>query len=126
MTDTIGADERRKAPTRVYLLRHAESANNSTKRSSNRDKAPRAPDPPLSQVGEQQARAAADFFSKLEKETCPEHHVTEIWSSLMLRCIQTTAPICEALPHARLIGESRLHEEGGCFCGERRGPPEPA
>lgn len=71
----------------LYLVRHAQSTNNAQPESQ------RIPDPPLTDLGEQQAQALALAIDQLS----PDH----LFSSPFLRTLQTTAPVAQALGSPR-------------------------
>jgi 2,3-bisphosphoglycerate-dependent phosphoglycerate mutase len=87
----------------LYLIRHGQSANNE-------GILPRVPDPPLTDLGVEQARWAG--------ESLKDEGITRLYCSPMLRTLQTAQIISEILdlpPHV-FVG---LHEWGGIW--EARG-----
>lgn len=88
----------------LYLVRHAQSANNAQPESQ------RIPDPPLTDLGAQQAQALASAIDQLS----PDH----LFSSPFLRTLQTTAPVAQALGITPTI-RADLYEQGGCYRGYR-------
>jgi 2,3-bisphosphoglycerate-dependent phosphoglycerate mutase len=86
----------------LYLIRHAQSLNNSLPEEQ------RVEDPPLTELGHEQARRLARVVKKLE--------LTELVTSPFLRTLQTTEHLRQATglaPHVR----THLHERGGCVSG---------
>ena len=88
----------------LYLIRHGQSANNE-------GVLPRVPDPPLTDIGVEQARWAG--------ESLKDQGITRLYCSPMLRTLQTAQIISEILdlsPHV-FVG---LHEWGGVWepCGD--------
>ena len=87
----------------LYLIRHGQSANNE-------GILPRVPDPPLTDIGVEQARWAG--------ESLKGEGITRLYSSPMLRTLQTAQIISDIInlpPHV-FVG---LHEWGGIW--EARG-----
>ncbi len=86
----------------LYLIRHAQSANNA------KPEEQRLEDPPLTEIGEEQARHLGDWISQLR--------LTKLITSPFLRTLLTTNHLCE---NAGLSPEVRtaLHEQGGCYQG---------
>ncbi len=69
--------------TRLYLIRHGQSAGNAEGRFGGHSATP------LSELGELQARATADYLSR--------ERIDAIYSSDLLRAVQTAAPLAEML-----------------------------
>ena len=87
----------------LYLIRHGQSTNNEGKR-------PRVADPPLTDIGVEQARWVG--------ESLKDEGITRLYCSPMLRTLQTAQAISEIIdlpPHV-FVG---LHEWGGIW--EARG-----
>ena len=87
----------------LYLIRHGQSTNNE-------GKLPRAADPPLTDIGVEQARWAG--------ESLKDESITRLYCSPMLRTLQTAQIISDIInlpPHV-FVG---LHEWGGIW--EARG-----
>ncbi len=83
----------------LYLIRHGQSANNE-------GILPRVPDPPLTDLGVEQARWAG--------ESLKDEGITRLYCSPMLRTLQTAQMIVDSLdlpPHV-FVG---LHEWGGIW-----------
>ena len=87
----------------LYLIRHGQSTNNE-------GKLPRAADPPLTDIGVEQARWVG--------ESLKDEGITRLYSSPMLRTLQTAQIISDIidLPPHIFVG---LHEWGGIW--EARG-----
>jgi 2,3-bisphosphoglycerate-dependent phosphoglycerate mutase len=88
----------------LHLVRHAQSANNAKPESQ------RIADPPLTDLGVEQARALASVIGQLS----PDH----LFSSPFLRTLQTTAPVAQALGILPTV-RADLYEQGGCYRGHR-------
>ncbi len=90
----------------LYLIRHAQSANNA------RPTELRVEDPEITETGHQQAERLAAWASKLQ--------LTQLYTSAFLRTLQTTSYLQKATgltPHVRV----QLHEVGGCVAGTHAG-----
>jgi 2,3-bisphosphoglycerate-dependent phosphoglycerate mutase len=129
----------------LYLIRHAQSANNDLYARTGADHG-RSADPPLTDLGHWQAQLLARFLaapgdstegegaSQLIGEYAARHNrhgfsLTHLYCSLMTRAVQTGGYIAEAtgLP---LVGWSEVHERGGLHdvdeaTGEEVGVPGP-
>ena len=116
---------------RLFIIRHAESANNRMAGSMHFDEylTSRVDDPPLSDLGERQAdivaeHVAADAHPESRQEEHPiqpysGYGFTHLYCSPMLRAMQTAEPI------ARTTGLRpevwvEIHEHGGIFLGNPR------
>jgi 2,3-bisphosphoglycerate-dependent phosphoglycerate mutase len=107
---------------RLYFIRHAQSINNQLYQlNGNSDN--RHEDPELSDTGKQQAKILATFLSSpaTQKEDRGSDYqdlsgfqITHIYSSLMMRAVQTSHAIAEQLG-LPLMGWIDLHEEGGIY-----------
>lgn len=119
----------------LYIIRHAQSENNALwARTGSSDG--RFSDPGITEIGHRQAEAVAEFLagsksdSDLETNRWDSHNfagfdLTHLYSSYMLRAVQTGSYISEAtgLP---LMAWEHIHEWGGIFDqasqGEERNP----
>ncbi len=110
----------------LYIVRHAQSANNRIAAGMEyevymRD---RSPDPPLTELGQRQALAVAQYLAEVAA-TDPfdrsegDRQITHLYCSAMLRTLQTTQPVGQALALAPEIWLD-LHEHGGLFHGNPR------
>lgn len=88
----------------LYLVRHAQSANNANPESQ------RIPDPPITDLGIQQAQALAGLV--------PELAPTHLYTSPFLRTLQTTAFVSSGLNITPYV-KADLYEQGGCYRGYR-------
>lgn len=131
---------------KLYLIRHAQSQNNALAdpaqgnvwrqagASGNSDKQPAgffpSADPPLTDIGEAQAQRVAEHLRTQPDKTDVRDGVSEerghrfdrLYSSAMLRALQTAQPIANALglkPEVWL----QVHEEGGIWLSRERGKP---
>jgi 2,3-bisphosphoglycerate-dependent phosphoglycerate mutase len=105
----------------LYLVRHAESANNHLYATTG-GSAGRHPDPPLTERGHRQAQAVARYLAARPDDTALSPHarrhsrggfaLTYLYCSLMVRAIATAGTIAEAtgLP---LQAWPAIHERGG-------------
>jgi 2,3-bisphosphoglycerate-dependent phosphoglycerate mutase len=99
---TIGSYAREIRSMELYLIRHAQSFNNAAPEEL------RVEDPPLTELGHEQARRLA--------EIAPALQLTKIVTSPFLRTLQTTEHLRKTtglVPHVRI----ELHEHGGCVSG---------
>ena len=117
----------------LFVIRHAQSANNALW-AANQSDVGRFADPELSDLGEQQARYLARYLATAN-DGSPQpnpgnrYGLTHLYSSLMVRAIVTGTHVAEALDLP--LGTWELvHEWGGIFdkdpkTGERVGLPGP-
>jgi len=86
----------------IVLIRHGQSANNAGPEQG------RIPDPGLTEIGAQQARATADWLATVK--------VDQLYCSPFARSLETTSPIAKR--HARpVVVRPDLCEQGGCYSG---------
>ena len=132
---------------KLYLIRHAQSQNNALAdaaqqrnasgqagASGNANELPAAffpsADPPLTDIGEAQAQRVAEHLHTHPDKTDVRdgvakesgHRFDRLYSSAMLRALQTAQPIANALdlkPEVWL----QVHEEGGIWLSRKRGRP---
>lgn len=102
----------------LYIVRHGQSFNNALEGTNGE----RVCDPPLTEVGETQAKLIATHLeSNIEKSGNLEKTgfgITRIFCSAMLRALQTTAPIAESLKiHPEVWID--VHEQGGIWLEDR-------
>jgi 2,3-bisphosphoglycerate-dependent phosphoglycerate mutase len=107
---------RQRWPSRIWLVRHGQSAGNVARDAADKaglpviDLAVRDVDVPLSDLGHEQARALGEWFSKLPEEEKPQ----VVLSSPYLRAQETARAICAAkgvtLDAKRLVIDERLRE----------------
>lgn len=118
-----------------YLVRHAESANNSKGHHDEAgDKAAepaakrarptsggREPDPPLTEKGWAQARAAGHVFRQIagDSATCPDLRPSQLYVSGFKRALQTCSSLATALDLKPKLALD-IHEAGGIFLGSRK------
>lgn len=109
----------------IYFVRHGESANNAAKHNDCRtgeadtsvcpstSSKTRVADPSVTEKGARQC------WGLVESKTLDHINVGQVWSSAMVRCVETTKILCANMPDVpiKIIGE--LHEEGGLFDGPR-------
>lgn len=119
----------------LYLIRHAESQNNALYARNGSSKG-RHYDPPLTEVGEEQARRLADFLrasaaspDRGESTRFTRISISLIYTSLMTRAVVTATAAAQALG-VPLIAWRDLHESGGLYLedeisGARIGQPGP-
>lgn len=105
---------------KLYFIRHGQSRNNAN---WNNPEYQENPDPPLTEIGHEQARILAEYLKKHqaisnEKAWNIQNRygfgLTHIYTSLMERAVFTAAPIAQALD-IPLIAWKEIHEEGGIF-----------
>jgi len=107
----------------LYIIRHGQSTNNLTMITNVQD---RVADPPLTDLGQQQAEALARHLQSGlnpdriidgaygRSDTQPGFGITQLYCSPMCRTLQTCQPISRALrlqPHVWI----EIHEHGGIF-----------
>lgn len=106
---------------RLYVIRHAQSANNALLAATGNEVG-RVADPPLTELGHRQARALAACLAETYDEPADdrfaERHdrygfgLTHLYTSLMIRAVETGMYVAEAtgLP---LVVWPEIHERGG-------------
>ncbi len=120
--------------TELYLIRHGQSQNNAFAAESKADgleEAPRTADPSLTRAGYAQAKCVAEYLAcqvdktDVRDDTAVEdgHGIQRLYTSAMLRALETTAPISDALGLTPEVWLD-VHEEGGIWLdhGDDRGP----
>jgi 2,3-bisphosphoglycerate-dependent phosphoglycerate mutase len=100
---------------RLYLIRHAQSYNNAIQHARQR-----VQDPPLTEIGEQQAVLLAHYLQTaqdtppLSTETAQGFSFTRLYASPMRRTLQTAQPIAHAF-NLPIQVWTDIHEWGGIF-----------
>jgi 2,3-bisphosphoglycerate-dependent phosphoglycerate mutase len=121
----------------LYIIRHAQSVNNAIWAETGGANG-RLPDPPLTDLGHQQAIHLAQHLANAQLDlpaynANPQnlwcYQLTHLYSSLMLRAVQTGHHLAEALNLPLHVWEI-IHEWGGIYeldelTGEPRGLPGP-
>ncbi len=117
----------------LFLIRHAESANNALAQQVNQQKlgadaywTQRYTDPPLTKLGEQQAQRLADYFAKFGLDEEGPHRegnygFDKVYASPMLRTLQTIQPSAERMGWQPEIWLD-VYEDGGIFGGHPKQP----
>ena len=118
----------------LYLIRHGQSQNNAFAAESTTkttEETPRTSDPSLTRAGYAQAKCVARYLAQEADKTDVRdgtpvgdgHGIDKLYTSPMLRALETTAPISDALGLAPEIWLD-VHEEGGIWLdhGDGRGP----
>lgn len=119
----------------LYYIRHAQSENNALWDRTGSSLG-RSDDPELTEIGKEQARLVAEFLSlpgeniegvSHDSQNQNGFHLTHLYSSLMLRSVETGTAISKATG-VPLVGWEELHETGGIYLkdpetGERKGLP---
>lgn len=115
----------------LFIIRHAQSANNRIAESVEYDEymEKRDPEPPITELGERQARLVAAHLAGDEhpeagyESTAAQggrgYGITHLYCSPMLRTLQTGLPISQAIGVKPEIWLD-IHEHGGCFHGNPR------
>ncbi|NWG18397.1 MAG: histidine phosphatase family protein [Chloroflexi bacterium] len=111
----------------LYLIRHGQSANNVIMMAYSDYEHRRDVDPPLTALGQQQAEATARYLAEaVNLETLVEQpaenraemptgfDITRLYSSPMLRALQTAQPIGQALGLPVEVWPD-VHEHGGMY-----------
>lgn len=91
----------------LVLVRHGQSGNNLLWQQTGSSRG-RSPDPELTELGHEQARAVARALADNEFAVTPTH----LYTSLMTRAVQTTAPIAAALDLSA-VGHEHIFEYYG-------------
>ncbi len=100
----------------LYIIRHGQSTNNAT----SSDPEQRVSDPPLTELGQQQARLVAKHLATGRNAQSMEgvaYSITHLYCSAMQRTLQTTQPIVEALKLTAQVWVD-IHERGGVVLHE--------
>ncbi len=115
----------------LYLIRHAQSENNALAAAGQFALAGRTADPALTATGEAQARCVAEHLRRCADKTDARdgvgveggYGIDRLYSSPMLRALQTAQAIAQALELTPEIWLD-VHEEGGIWvdAGDGRGP----
>lgn len=115
----------------LYFIRHGQSENNALWERTGSSQG-RSEDPALTSIGRKQAEAAGLYLSQLyEREQmitpCPSQKITHIYTSLMLRAVET-ATIINRYLKLPLHAWVEIHEGGGIYLddpitGKPRGLP---
>lgn len=112
----------------LYFIRHGQSVNNAGWGDPNYRE---NPDPPLTEIGHQQAQILADFLARnqfLQEHTGWNSHnrhgfgLTRLYTSLMERAAHTAAPTAQALGIPFAVWKE-IHEAGGIFSREDKANP---
>lgn len=116
--------------TELYLIRHGQSQNNAfaAEYKASAAETPRTSDPSLTSTGHDQAECVARYLAEESDKTDVRdgtvvqdgHGVTRLYTSAMLRALQTTRPIATALGLTPEVWLD-VHEEGGIWLDEGDG-----
>lgn len=114
---------------KLFLIRHAQSANNDLAQRAAMDDylAQRSPEPTITELGFQQAQLTAEHLAALgnmgksatRREDSHHYGFTKLFASPMLRTLQTALPISKALELEPEVWID-IHEHGGIFSGNPR------
>lgn len=96
---------------RLLFIRHGQSVNNYLWNMNGNDLG-RSEDPELTEMGYKQADYVASFLEELQNRLTEEAKITHIYSSLMVRAIETGTRIAERL-NMPLFGVDTICEVGG-------------
>ncbi len=107
----------------LYIIRHGQSYNNALWSRTGSGNG-RLPDPPLTEIGQQQAVHLSRYIAEADSAIIPDgghnphnrygYHLTHLYSSLMLRAVQTGHVLAESL-NMTLQAWPIIHEWGGIF-----------
>lgn len=106
----------------LYFIRHAQSANNALWQQTGSEDG-RHTDPPITNLGQQQTRALAQFLAHTDRAALADERdthnrqgfgLTHLYTSLMLRAVLTAYPIAQALD-IPFRAWPDLHEGGGLY-----------
>jgi 2,3-bisphosphoglycerate-dependent phosphoglycerate mutase len=101
---------------RLYLIRHGQSANNALyMKSPEVFETSRSHDPELTEIGQKQAAAIAQFLSKEQPDDAFDF--THLFVSPMIRAMDTAKPIAEAVGLKPQIWVD-IHEIGGLYLSD--------
>lgn len=101
----------------LYFIRHGQSANNALWDTTGAS-AGRSDDPELTDAGKQQAALLAQYLAQGGNR----FGITHLYTSLMLRAVQTATPAGDAL-HLPVHPWEDLHEVGGIYLDNDAGEP---
>ena len=108
---------------RLYIVRHAQSANNALAHPSLTNPE-RDSDPSLTETGFKQTECVARFLKEEYGDGNPrcavEHRIKRLYASPMRRCMLTATPIARELG-VDINVRADIHEHGGCFEGSAEG-----
>lgn len=115
----------------LYLIRHGQSENNAFAAEASADVAeepPRTAEPSLTATGYEQAKCVAGYLARETDKTDLRdgtpvdggHGIQRLYTSAMLRALETTQPIATALGLTPEIWLD-VHEEGGIWLDEGDG-----
>ena len=111
--------------TELYLIRHGQSQNNAfaaESKANASDETPRTADPSLTPAGYAQAKCVAAYLADKPDKTDVRdgtpvgggHGIRKLYTSAMLRALETTQPIADALGLTPQVWLD-VHEEGGIW-----------
>ena len=117
--------------TELYLIRHGQSQNNAfaaESKANATEETPRTSDPSLTSAGYAQAECVATYLAEVADKTDVRdgtpvedgHGIQKLYTSAMLRALETTLPIADALDLTPEIWLD-VHEEGGIWLDHRDG-----
>lgn len=108
---------------KLFFIRHGQSTNNANWENKGKQNYERSSDPPLTALGVRQAQTLANYIASNRspaggpKNTGEYRHsinITHLYSSLMIRAIQTGTILSESLG-VPLHGLPEVHEIGGVY-----------
>lgn len=119
----------------IYYIRHGQSANNLLYAETGSEQG-RVEDPPLTELGWQQARLLAEHVSRERSDAgdpannrkflkiagegdIENYNFTHIYSSLMTRALQTASVLANRL-NLPVIGSAELYEVGGIYLEDQQ------
>lgn len=116
---------------KVFIIRHAQSANNLLGETAQYDDymARRDPEPPITELGQRQAVLLAEHLAgnnhpeRKQEEQGRGYGLTKLFCSPMLRTLQTALPVSQATGLKPQVWVA-LHEQGGIFRGNPRNGSE--
>ena len=113
-----------------YFIRHAQSENNALWEQTGSSDG-RSSDPELTPTGRQQAEIMAQFLKHRSADWAgdrwdPQNRLgfdfSHLYTSLMVRAVETAAPLAKAL-NLPLLAWPDLHEIGGIYLNDEQGQP---
>jgi 2,3-bisphosphoglycerate-dependent phosphoglycerate mutase len=101
----------------LYLIRHAQSANNELYERTGSSTG-RAEDPELTPLGARQAKVLADYLAA-QADAGGEYRFTHLYCSLMIRAVATATTVADSckLP---LVAWPEVHEQLGIFLADEQ------
>ena len=101
----------------LYLIRHAQSANNARYERTGSSNG-RVEDPELTELGTQQAEVLSDYLAR-NAEAGGEYRFTHLYCSLMVRAVATATAVSRSC-NLPLVAWPEVHEQAGIFLADEQ------